>query len=380
MATIIYCTGFEYGLETPVVSGAGLIDEVTGTVQIQAVTKKSGDYALYINGASVAAAVIKYTSGTPTYYVTRIYFQLTGTPTEGRNLFTVNTAESQSFIASFGASGVLRVQVNSGSQVNGPTISADTWYRLELKCYCGATTGTLDWQVATGDGAATGYTQATGAITASTFAEFRLGDYYNAFGCDIYVDDVALSGTSGDYPLGVGSVVGLRPSADGSHNLGGVITDEDTGTTNLYSKLDENPWITTANDDLILQSGIEATKYAEVAFADTTKTTINGVMAVMQYTSASAATCTGQFRIIDDAAQSTTIYTGDMNAAAAAYKSAIVTPPAAGWSTTNVNSLIGRVGYSGDVTPNPYWLAIMLEVDGSGEVSGGPADFNLYMI
>ena len=33
------------------------------------------------------------------------------------------------------------------------------------------------------------------------------------------------------------------------------------------------------------------------------------------------------------------------------------------WTTALLNALVARVGYASDVSPNPYWDALLLEYD-----------------
>ena len=51
-----------------------------------------------------------------------------------------------------------------------------------------------------------------------------------------------------------------------------------------------------------------------------------------------------------------------MSEATAFYKSAIIAPAAAAWTPSAVNGLRARIGYSSDVTGNPYWDSLLLEV------------------
>ncbi|HLQ48826.1 MAG TPA: hypothetical protein VK233_07615, partial [Candidatus Dormibacteraeota bacterium] len=52
------------------------------------------------------------------------------------------------------------------------------------------------------------------------------------------------------------------------------------------------------------------------------------------------------------------------------YASVIVAPASVPWTQAAVNGLLGRIGFSTDVTPNPYWDALLLEVATGTSVSG----------
>ena len=63
-----------------------------------------------------------------------------------------------------------------------------------------------------------------------------------------------------------------------------------------------------------------------------------------------------------DGATERVIFSGDMSQVTLRYASTIVPPPAGTWTAGAVNALTARIGFSTDVTPNPYWDALMLEV------------------
>ena len=52
-----------------------------------------------------------------------------------------------------------------------------------------------------------------------------------------------------------------------------------------------------------------------------------------------------------------------MGVTALGYKLAMVSAGAGAWTTAMLNALIARVGYSSDVSPVPYWDALLLEYD-----------------
>jgi hypothetical protein len=54
------------------------------------------------------------------------------------------------------------------------------------------------------------------------------------------------------------------------------------------------------------------------------------------------------------------------------YKSAIITPPAGGWTQAEINALRARIGYSNDVSPVPYWENLLIEVASSGVIALAP--------
>jgi hypothetical protein len=135
-----------------------------------------------------------------------------------------------------------------------------------------------------------------------------------------------------------------------------------------FGYLDESPWVSTYNSDYVRQTTTDTAAYCEINFADTAQTTILGAAALLQYASATDAACTGGCTITNEDATVTTLW-GAVGALAS-YRTALVSSyisviqpnPAGGWDAAAVNALKCRFGYSGDANPDPYWLAIMLEV------------------
>ena len=368
MPTLIYCTGFEYGLTAPVNLGGGLCNAIGGTPVIQNTVKRTGSYALQIDATAATEYFRVSVAGSPTCLVGRFYFNYHSISTTGTRVFPAETAGGLVWNFKF-VTATAKLQANisgSGAQLSG-ALSADTWYRIDFRFDCSGTTGTLDWQV---DGV--DQTQSTKtSMTPSAFIRFGLGEDTNVTTCTMYYDDVAISITSGDYPIGAGAVIGLRPNADGTHNNAANIMEDSAGndidgsTYFAFDKLDEDPWITTRDADYVRQTATGAANYCEINFADTAQTTINGVRAILQWSGSGYAANNGSTYILDSDAQSTTVYSGDMSEPTAAFYSSIqVAAPAGGWTPAYVNSLKCRFGYSTDSTTDPYWLAIILEVDG----------------
>lgn len=367
--TLTWCTGFEYGLAAPVTSGGGIADLGTGTgCSIQNSVVRTGSYALQINTSAAAMSIGKNIIGSPTAVAFRVYINFGTQPaSEGVAIAWQYHASALFSIKYFDSTKRLYASVGSGSVKSGPIVNAGTWYRIDYLADCSGTTWTMDWSV---DGAPQTQATETGH-SASTFSggSNRIG-FSGAVTGNIYYDDVARSETGTDFPIGAGGVIGLRPNADGTHNNAANTLEDIDGndidgvTYFAFDKLDENPWVNTANADFVRQTAIEATKYCEIQFADTTQNNIHGVRAIQQDAASGTPANNAKSYIIDSDAQSTTLFDGDTSNTSAFYRSVQVLTPAGGWTQAYVNSLKCRFGYSSDVGPsaNPYWLAIMLEV------------------
>jgi hypothetical protein len=370
---LILNTGFEGGALST--NGGGLCAVITGSPSIDNTAKRSGSYSLLII-PSAAAEAVAYDFSTTQYVVIRGYLRLHTAPSAQIGIVQVRTSNNEYFKLKINTDRTLRAQVQYGTNVDGPVISTDIWYRFELLCYCGATTGTIDWKIAEGDGEATAYTQATGSITASTFYSLYLGDPYTASTHEVNIDDFALSATSGDYPLGAGKGIGISPNADGTHvpapaekiyDNGDVLVDASTNPA--YVELDSVP--ISDNTDYIKQTTIDADDYVEVTFADISDAaSVNGARAILAYMAAGTAAANGKTYLIDEDATATAIYSGDMSESSMFYKSVQAPNPTGGWDQAAVNALKVRLGYSSVVADVPYWENLMIEVD-YVEAAGG---------
>ena len=263
---------------------------------------------------------------------------------------------------------VLEGFVNAQATVAGSfAIAVNTWYLIEFKAVF-ATTRTLDWRV---NGAA--QTQASeGSLTNTSSTAFAVGDIAAHTGT-YYSDDICVSGTSADYPIGDGYVTGLYPSADGTHSF----TDNDfcdesannfaASATTIWQHL-KNPLDNAVSGVEVRQRVIRTAGYCEFAFENLTGSpTVNGLAVVSQHYSEGTAGNGSTLNMEDGATEfSPTTGSRDWSETSACFNyRAYAVGQASGvaWTATEVNALLARWGYSGDVTPNPDLGGVMLEVD-----------------
>jgi hypothetical protein len=359
-------TGFEHGVLST--SGGGLFNGIGGTVgtniAVQSTTKRSGAYALRIYpGSSTACYITRNVSSS--VLVGRIYVRWEDLPTVNHIIVRGMTASQVCYIYYDYNSGNPRLY----ALVNGSTpqysatgiLAADTWFRIDFRFDASTGTTTIDWQI---EGSP--QTQATRTVAANTFSIFNIG-MTTASVADFCVDDVFLSATSGDYPIGEGSVVGLSPSGAGTSSPGSNIKDDagnvvNDSTNPANAELDDVPL--DGATDYIQQDGGASSIYAEATLADTTKGTINGAIGIIAYQSSSATANSASTRVLDEDSAEQVIYTGDMSETSQFYKSAVIPAPAGGWDQAAVNALRVRVGFATDYDGIPRWHGFMVEVDG----------------
>jgi len=365
MTTPILVTGWEHGVATPTVNGEGICVTITGSPEVVSTTKRSGSYALQTKATSAAVTRISYNFANPTIAVARFYFRYAVAPSGDVAIFRAGTAAGNApkimFIA---ADNTLCGQVSSNGNKTAP-LSADTWYRIDCR-FNVADTGTtkVDLQL---DGSAV--TQLSFTQTDTTMAGAYIG-LYSAVTGELYFDDLIISTTSADYPIGAGAVEALLPSGEGTHNAGtNVIEDQagaDIGVVTAYNLLNDIPISTATN--YIRQYATGTGNYAEVEFADTSNTVIQGVGALLAYMASGTTSDNGGCVIIDEDATATTVWGGagssqaDYSESSMFYKYKQLPVPSGGWDQGAVNALKARMGYSSNVTTNPYWENLILEV------------------
>jgi hypothetical protein len=362
-------TGWEHGVN-PTTSGGGLANALSGSPTVVTSPVHAGTYALRCNPAGAAQYMQKTLTGDR--MVLRMYVRFDSLPSADCDLFTIRDAGGLSFKFRYiQASNKFQVVFESTDpQLSSMTVSTGQWYCVELNVLLNAATRTCDWQI---DG--TAQTQSTSTQTASTVAALRIGTG-NAETYTCYYDDLIVSVTNADYPLGAGGVSGLSPNAEGTHSPGTNEIEDNAGadingsTVQAYPLMDDVPMNSTA--DYVQQAAahsIPDAHYAEVGFADIAAgLTVKGVIGLLAYKSSSASANRGSTIAIRSDATQIEIYGTpavpvDYSESTLFYKSAVITAPGGGWTQSEVNALLMRVGGSSDASPLPQWHALMFEVD-----------------
>jgi hypothetical protein len=374
MTTPVWITGFEHGLGTPVTNGTGLFDTVTNSPTIQNTIINSGSYALrFYKTVASSCSIAKNISNSPAIIVGRIYVRVDVEPNGTNHLLAVSNGSTTCNLVWNPTDHKIYSRVGSTALQSSAALTTGKFYRVDFKFDISANPWKLDFCV---DGAAA--TQGTNAQSASTFTYITLGCSYSGT-FDIYMDDVVISATSEDYPIGAGAVIGLRPDADGTHNNASNIMENSAGediggTVTAWNLLDDSPFGTAAASDYVRQTGDGTANYCEIQFADTVYSNIQGCQAILQYASETATANNGGC-IVTSGTVNTTLWgaigaLSDYSETSAFYKSVIVTPEGGTWTQALVNAVRCRFGYSSDANPDPYWLAIMLEVAVGAESFG----------
>jgi hypothetical protein len=260
--------------------------------------------------------------------------------------------------------------------VGSVPVVAGTWYNIDVHTNPVSNTRWAEWQV---DGVAQPdvgpYADPPGGwstpqvIFGVPFADTPM-DY------TAYFDDIEISNTVADYPLGNTKIAGLLPNAMGTHNTPGNFQNDDNSAIDATSwqRLDEIPM--NSMTSYMKQVTAGGGSYVEVAFADTTETCIRGASIV-------AAVHAANFQGNNAGLNSVTngfnynLYAGDWSETTLRYIQRPVSqnalnPGTGPWTQAIVNGITTRFGMSTDVNPVPYIDGVILEY-AYRPLTGGPA-------
>ena len=258
------------------------------------------------------------------------------------------------------ASGQVRAQMADTTVDTVGSYNNGVWHRVDIRTNTSANPWVVDWQV---DGVAQTSIQNTG-VSPVMVDGVQLGGSSATYTCQW--DDVVVSATSGDYPLGAHDVLFSVPTGDGTHVAGTNTIEANDGTDivspNAFPLLDEWPANLT---DYIKQMIAGSGNYAEVTFADApTGKTIWGVEATAALFSSNTGANNGTTRIVSSAGTTVLdVYTGDMSETSLNYIRGMVTDPGGGgWTKADYDGLKARVGFSTNVSASvPFWSALLLQ-------------------
>lgn len=384
MPTLVNHTGFEQGF---VGTSGQLFTTVTipgsSTITAPTTSARSGTYGLRCVGANSTGPFIGLTGAvTSQTMVGRFAFKVDVLP----NVVTTRIAEfgrgGDTFCTfSVTTGGILQARARSnpaGTNQQFGVISTGVWYWVDFRFIHSANPWTLDWRV---NGVA--QTQASEPLAAIGAANWQW--FLEAFpdtgsdvgATDVSFDDLAISHTSGDYPLGDGRGLAMVPNAEATHATEAnfeVTTDSFGAATELntitdgWNRIDDIPWTTSATDYL-RQSTASTTAYAEFDLTDPSPAVsdgavVNGVTMLSWMRGATATSCEARHTIdLSGTAPGTTTFTLTTTGRVVGRTIYATDPGGGAWSGADVKALQVRWGHSNDVNPNPWCDAIMVEID-----------------
>lgn len=352
----LFTTGFNAG-------GTALYSNNAATA-VETSVVRTGGASLKVTPGAAAAGRLSYAmpAGQRSIVVSfYIRFEAgTGFPASDANLFqiTVTTASQQARVNYDSASGKLKL-VNNNTLLGttfGPALSTGVWYHVEVYFDTSATTYVLKARV--NDDVSTEVSVGRSGLAAEDIALVTLGTAVaTGPASTLYFDDVIVSNTLADYPLGPYTVEKLAPTSDGTHNGGTNVieknggTDIGGGTTDAYTMVNEVP---PENTDYIQQAGAGSGNYAEVVFANPSAASW-GATYRCAIEGAGGGASDLLIRIVDSGG------TTKVDQGGAGAVSGTTRRYSRGYVDGNVTGNKARIGFATDVTPVPRALTVIGE-------------------
>ena len=254
MARIFTC-GFEENDLT-----ATMWTAIVGTTPpISIAVVHSGTYALapITTGAS---GVYRQSSAAvttdPSTFYTRAYVRKTGNPSVARYIQKIGNNSSFNVIRlELTTGGVLRINNNTTATfVSGPTLSNDTWYRIELRYLMSNTAGQVEVRVfevsGTTETEVVGSPFGIGNFTGGNGTDedtqhlngvqrFLFGDENGGLSSAWYLDDIAINDTSGSFQAswpGAGKIALAEPGGETAMGW-----EDETAGASVYTNVNDLP-------------------------------------------------------------------------------------------------------------------------------------------
>ena len=369
MPTITFATGFELNWTSvagglPAASEA-LWEAVGGTKTITTGNFRNGASSLHLGAASGANYVSIQLGAGQTVVVGSIYVKW-GSASYGEQVLAFSLYEgSGGVVIGQNADGNWFANVCTGtvSDTEGPACTTD-WTRIDFRAdVSNSSVWQLAWQV-------DGVTQTTNTRSSpgstGSMDHFRFGDVLGpTTSWESWLDDVVLSYTSGDYPLGEYQVERFGTgSADGTHSNQSNFQDE--SNTAISAGNPAYPSLSITNVTLwVHQDGNGTGDYIEIPFGDSSVGTDPDAVTIhYRLGSEGNPSNDAQLRIREGGSE-TTLFSGDSSDTGTdnVFWKTLATKPSGGaWTESAWNSTVYRWGYSSDANPDPIIYGVLAEV------------------
>ncbi len=209
--------------------------------------------------------------------VARFAVRLASLPTATSNLAYIDSGTDLLFRYN-ASSQRLQLVLGTSTATSATTISAATWYMIDLRYDLSGNLHLGDWRV---DGVT--QTQASRSATPATATGFGMGATANASVYTANYDDILVAQQPAAYPLADSRIVRLLPDSMGTSSGAANFRNHD-GTVidaNSWQRLDDVPMTSTA--DYVRQQANSGTSYLEVGLQNTAETCIRDVSMVLAY-------------------------------------------------------------------------------------------------
>lgn len=264
----------------------------------------------------------------------------------------------------------------------GVAVTTGQWYRIDCKLNATAGAKTVDAQI---DGVALGQATSAEASAPQPSELVALGARGNSVTGEWFYDDILISNTPADYPLGEREPINaLYPTADGTHNVAGANqfergttgTDITNATTNAFELINEVPLDDTtpdSNDYIAAIAPANAGDYVEVLFgpeAGFEVTSPPGALEVLVAThQADVGSGNTRIALVDNGSTSDVMNQTAAGVTTIRYNRAHFTEPPSAAASWDINGDGGNGDflnvrmrfYSSDANPDQYWDGAVIE-------------------
>jgi hypothetical protein len=356
--TPTWLTGFEHDTAaTPDVFSAA----TTGTSSASGAAVHSGLWARYVNktaGASVYVAKNGFTTFTVLSFAVRL-----GTlpSADVTSLVTFNDSATPLYLGYQASTRKLTLRWGANTAaVATSEVTAGTWYTVDMEVDVRANPNTARWQL---DGVAQPGVNL--AAAAQTVTDVRFGSAVSGDVFGAHVDDIVHSKNFDDYPIGPVRILGSRPNGMGTTTNPSYFQNEDGSaiSSTSYQRLNDTS-MTTLNSG-VRQVTVQAGSYVELTLEDVNGVCLRGAQAVSAHHKTDSALNVMRTWVHHTHSNGRQLYAGDsIGVNTLSLKTLGIFPWTNAWTPWTVsefNSLFLRVGFSSDVTPQPYWDAFVLE-------------------
>jgi hypothetical protein len=378
-------TSFGYGTNAGVTIGAAgsrNVDLITGTPAGVVSTNPRHDvYALRINPTGVSQSWFwdSNTVGTgQTVGGVGVWIRFnTALPSATVQVFAIVWATDDAIIQYNQSTGKISCLWQNGTAVDGPTVSANTWYHVELIADCTTSSACLiTWYV---DGVQ--QTSPANRSGAQTISGVDLGNQFVAQTMDVNYSDLVIDTSTGSVningkatvrllvvdPAGTVSITGT--TANWNTFAGATPTLTAWNATTARNALDEVPVNTLASQDGVAQitaSGTDCCNVPMTTYTLAAGETVLGVRALMVGWQAAATSGNIGLRIFNGTTEETLL-------AATAYTILGNNTANPGWickmatlanfdAQAEIDAMVIRFGFSTDATPDMGAQAVYAEI------------------
>jgi hypothetical protein len=395
--TVAWMSGMEAGTffatNSPTVGsmlGGGFNAYITGTgafVDVVTSPVRTGSYALRVHPTSTISgtyAEVVWPWNVPLGDPTVVHFAIRfdTLPSTDATVFEIRRGGMSTYPGAYfwyrASTGKWSVSLTNGQsltqlyQEGSVTAVAGQWHTFDVRFNSGASTPTakaVDWYV---DNVAQPmlsvvegpWTPSSGGPNVQ-FGSDGVNSIYTA-----YYDDIMISTTAGDFPIGDINIDTLLPNSNTTHASFQGDNSLALVANSSYLRVDDKPL--NGILDFIKQTVTGATAYVELGLADTAQTCIRGASAVEAIHNVSGTAGNALKTSIFDGATETVLYSGTIGAATLKHAQRPITPGGT-WTMSRLNGLVARIGYGSDVNPVPAWDGVFVEYAWRNLAGGAPA-------